>query len=85
MLWLVSRTSAQVIHSVTRRPHRIGEHELPRTGDWVAIEPKSQADMDKLGTALNKLSEEDPTFQVSTDEESGQTVILAWANCTSKC
>ena len=41
----------------------------------VAIEPKSQADMDKLGTALNKLSEEDPTFQVSTDEESGQTVI----------
>ena len=41
----------------------------------IAIEPKSQADMDKLGTALNKLSEEDPTFQVSTDEESGQTVI----------
>ena len=41
----------------------------------IAIEPKSQADMDKLGTALNKLSEEDPTFQVHTDEESGQTVI----------
>ena len=41
----------------------------------IAIEPKSQADMDKLGTALNKLSEEDPTFQVSTDEDSGQTVI----------
>ena len=41
----------------------------------IAIEPKSQADMDKLGTALNKLSEEDPTFQVRTDEESGQTVI----------
>jgi elongation factor G len=41
----------------------------------VAIEPKSQADMDKLGTALAKLAEEDPTFNVSTDEESGQTVI----------
>ena len=41
----------------------------------IAIEPKSQADMDKLGTALKKLSEEDPTFQVHTDEESGQTVI----------
>ena len=41
----------------------------------IAIEPKSQADMDKLGTALSKLSEEDPTFQVHTDEESGQTVI----------
>ena len=41
----------------------------------IAIEPKSQADMDKLGTALNKLSEEDPTFQVHTDEESSQTVI----------
>ena len=41
----------------------------------IAIEPKSQADMDKLGTALSKLAEEDPTFQVHTDEESGQTVI----------
>ena len=41
----------------------------------IAIEPKSQADMDKLGTALSKLSEEDPTFQVHTNEESGQTVI----------
>ena len=42
----------------------------------IAIEPKSQADMDKLGTALSKLSEEDPTFNVSTDEESGQTLSL---------
>mmetsp|Transcript_43730 Transcript_43730/g.57977 ORF Transcript_43730/g.57977 Transcript_43730/m.57977 type:complete len:701 (+) Transcript_43730:925-3027(+) len=41
----------------------------------VAIEPKTKADMDKLGTGLNKLAEEDPTFQVRTDEESGQTVI----------
>ncbi len=41
----------------------------------VAIEPKSQADVDKLGVALGKLAEEDPTFQVKTDEDSGQTVI----------
>ncbi|MBB78975.1 MAG: elongation factor G [Crocinitomicaceae bacterium] len=41
----------------------------------VAIEPKTQADTDKLGVGLSKLSEEDPTFQVRTDEESGQTII----------
>jgi elongation factor G len=41
----------------------------------LAVEPKTQQDLDKLGVALNKLSEEDPTFQVHTDQESGQTVI----------
>jgi elongation factor G len=41
----------------------------------VAIEPKSKADSDKLGTALQRLSEEDPTFRVHTDEETGQTII----------
>ena len=41
----------------------------------VAIEPKTQADVDKMGIALNKLSEEDPTFKVATDDDSGQTVI----------
>ncbi|UPT65495.1 MAG: elongation factor G [Sphingobacteriales bacterium JAD_PAG50586_3] len=41
----------------------------------IAIEPKTQADLDKLGVALNKLAEEDPTFRVKTDEETGQTVI----------
>ncbi|MBT6236284.1 MAG: elongation factor G [Bacteroidetes bacterium] len=41
----------------------------------VAIEPKTQADMDKLGMGLAKLAEEDPTFVVRTDEESGQTVV----------
>jgi elongation factor G len=41
----------------------------------VAIEPKSQADMDKLGMALGKLAEEDPTFQVKTDEDTAQTII----------
>ncbi|MCP3859218.1 MAG: elongation factor G, partial [Phycisphaeraceae bacterium] len=41
----------------------------------VAIEPKTKADQDKLGEALAKLAEEDPTFQVSGDEETGQTII----------
>ena len=41
----------------------------------VAIEPRTKADQDQLGTALGKLSEEDPTFHVSTDEDTGQTII----------
>ncbi|MDB9774793.1 elongation factor G [Vicingaceae bacterium] len=41
----------------------------------IAIEPKTQADVDKLGMALAKLSEEDPTLTIHTDEESGQTVL----------
>ncbi|MGB1080869.1 MAG: elongation factor G, partial [Flavobacteriaceae bacterium] len=41
----------------------------------LAIEPKTQKDVDKLGMALAKLAEEDPTFQVAYNEETGQTVI----------
>ena len=41
----------------------------------IAVEPKTKADVDKLGIALSKLAEEDPTFQVRTDEASGQTII----------
>ncbi len=41
----------------------------------LAVEPKSQADEQKLGVGLSKLSEEDPTFKVNTDEETGQTII----------
>src|SRR4029077_2846072 len=41
----------------------------------VAIEPRTKGDQDKLGTAIQRLAEEDPTFQVRTDEESGQTII----------
>ncbi len=41
----------------------------------IAIEPKTQGDLDKLGVALNKLAEEDPTFRVKTDEDSGQTIV----------
>src|SRR5436190_65284 len=41
----------------------------------VAVEPKSKGDQDKLGTGLQRLAEEDPTFRVATDEETGQTLI----------
>jgi elongation factor G len=42
---------------------------------YVAIEPKTKSDQEKLGTAIQKLAEEDPTFQVRTDQETGQTII----------
>jgi len=49
--------------------------DFPEPVIGIAIEPKTQADVDKLGIALGKLAEEDPTFQVKTDENSGQTII----------
>ena len=49
--------------------------DFPEPVIGIAIEPKTQADMDKLSVGLNKLSEEDPTFKVSTDPDSGQTII----------
>jgi elongation factor G len=49
--------------------------DFPEPVIGLAIEPKTQADVDKLGMALAKLSEEDPTFRVKTDEDSGQTII----------
>jgi elongation factor G len=49
--------------------------KFPEPVIGVAIEPKTQADQDKLGVGLSKLAEEDPTFRVNTDEETGQTII----------
>ena len=49
--------------------------EFPEPVIAVAIEPKTKADQEKLGTALARLAEEDPTFQVEADEETGQTLI----------
>jgi elongation factor G len=49
--------------------------EFPEPVIAVAIEPKTKADQEKLGTALQRLAEEDPTFQVESDEETGQTLI----------
>ncbi len=49
--------------------------QFPEPVIGIAIEPKTQADVDRLGMSLGKLSEEDPTFRVRTDEETGQTII----------
>ena len=49
--------------------------EFPEPVISVAIEPKTQADQEKMGVALSKLAQEDPSFRVHTDEESGQTII----------
>ena len=56
-------------------PDRARALEFPEPVIHVAVEPKTKADQDKLGKALGALSEEDPTFQVHTDEETGQTII----------
>ena len=57
------------------KPIWLESMEFPDPVIGIAIEPKTQADVDKLGVALGKLAEEDPTFQVKTDDDSGQTVI----------
>jgi elongation factor G len=58
-----------------KHPIILESMSFPEPVIGLAIEPKTQADVDKLGVALQKLSEEDPTFRVHTDEETGQTVI----------
>ncbi len=59
-------------------PHHqiaLGAITFPETVISVAIEPKTKADQEKMGVALSRLADEDPTFKVRTDEESGQTII----------
>jgi len=58
-----------------RSPIVLESMDFPDPVIGIAIEPKTQKDLDKLGVALGKLSEEDPTFTVKTDEDSGQTII----------
>ncbi len=58
-----------------KNPIVLESMDFPEPVIGVAIEPKSQKDIDKLGNGLAKLAEEDPTFIVKTDEDSGQTVI----------
>ena len=48
---------------------------IPEPVISVAVEPKTQADVDKMGMAISKLVEEDPTLRVKTDEETGQTIL----------
>ena len=58
-----------------KHPIVLESMDFPDPVIGVAVEPKTKADVDKLGMALSKLAEEDPTFQVRTDEASGQTII----------
>ena len=57
------------------KPILLESMDFPEPVIGIAIEPKTQADVDKLSIALSKLAEEDPTFQVRTDPDSGQTII----------
>ncbi|MDZ4380411.1 MAG: elongation factor G [Parvibaculum sp.] len=57
------------------KPIILERMEFPEPVIEVAVEPKTKADQEKMGIALNRLAQEDPSFRVSVDEESGQTVI----------
>ena len=61
--------------SEEKSPIILESMDFPDPVIGIAVEPKTKADVDKLGMSLAKLAEEDPTFQVKTDEASGQTVI----------
>ncbi len=61
--------------SAVKSPIILESMDFPDPVIGIAVEPKTKADVDKLGMALAKLAEEDPTFQVKTDETSGQTII----------
>ncbi len=58
-----------------KNPIVLESMDFPDPVIGIAVEPKTQKDLDKLGVALGKLAEEDPTFTVKTDEDSGQTII----------
>ena len=61
--------------SAEKHPIVLESMNFPDPVIGIAVEPKTKADVDKLGMALSKLAEEDPTFTVRTDEASGQTII----------
>jgi elongation factor G len=61
--------------AVATAPIRLESMQFPEPVISVAIEPKTKSDQDKLGAGLQRLAEEDPTFRVRTDEETGQTLI----------
>jgi elongation factor G len=57
------------------KPITLERMEFPEPVISVAVEPKTKSDQEKMGVALSKLAQEDPSFRVRTDEESGQTII----------
>jgi elongation factor G len=71
---LKSTTTGDTL-SVETAPIRLESMDFPAPVIAVAIEPKTKGDQDKLGVGLQRLTEEDPTFRVQSDEETGQTII----------
>jgi len=67
------RTGYTIAHD--DHPMSLESIKFPEPVIQIAVEPKSRADQEKLGTSLQRLAEEDPTFRVFTDPESGQTII----------
>jgi len=61
--------------SVSEKPVILEAITFPEPVIYVAIEPKTKADQEKLGISLGRLAEEDPTFKIKTDQETGQTII----------
>ena len=61
--------------AIGKDPILLERMEFPEPVIQIAIEPRTQSDSDKLGVALQKLAQEDPSFRVSTDDDSGQTII----------
>src|SRR5436305_2903438 len=71
----VNQASTGDTRAAPDRPIKLETIEFPEPVIKVAIEPKTKADQEKMSTALGRLAEEDPTFQVRTNEETGQTEI----------
>src|SRR5512132_1102962 len=71
----LTNTSTGDTLAIETAPIRLESMEFPDPVIAVAIEPKTKGDQDKLGAGLQRLSDEDPTFRVRTDEETGQTLI----------
>ena len=59
----------------TNKPIVLERMDFPDPVIEVAVEPKTKADHEKMGQALSRLAQEDPSFRVTTDHESGQTII----------
>ncbi|MBL0338620.1 MAG: elongation factor G [Rhodospirillaceae bacterium] len=74
LIGLKTTTTGDTLCDVTN-PVLLERMEFPEPVIEVAVEPKSKADQEKMGVALNRLAQEDPSFRVSVDQESGQTVI----------
>jgi elongation factor G len=71
----LKNTSTGDTLAIEAAPIRLESMDFPEPVIAVAIEPKTKGDQDKLGAGLQRLSDEDPTFRVRTDEETGQTLI----------